>query len=187
MSEDIYAAPEADVRAPVDDTQGFYVVSLRKFYLLSLLTVDLYFVYWFYRNWRIIKDRTGESMWPAMRGLFYIFFTDIDESLRDKESDFEWRPASTATLFVVLVVIVNILAQLSNRGVGVPTTDLIWLVMIPILPFVLFSAQRAINVASDDPQGAGNATFTRKLGLDGHRRPPIAAQPDRTLRAAVRA
>ena len=45
MSESIYAPPEADVAVTKSDEADFYVVAPRKFYLLSILTFNLYFVY----------------------------------------------------------------------------------------------------------------------------------------------
>ena len=83
MSEVMYAPPEANIAVTSSDEADFYVVAPRKFYLLSVLTLNLYFVYWFYRSWQLIKQRNDESMLPAMRGVFFIFFThslftDID-------------------------------------------------------------------------------------------------------------
>ena len=59
MSESIYAPPKADVEVPDTESEDFYVVSPTKFYLLSFLTLNLYYVYWFYRNWRAVKAREG--------------------------------------------------------------------------------------------------------------------------------
>ena len=102
MSDLIYAPPEAAVEVQAAEEAEFYVVSPKKFFLLSFMTLNLYIVYWFYRNWKVIKLRTGESMWPPMRGLFYIFFThslftDVDEMLKDKHKQFDWRPMPIAT------------------------------------------------------------------------------------------
>lgn len=70
LSETLYAPPKADVAINDPDGPEFYVVAPFKFFLLSILTLNLYFVYWFYRNWRQIKQRTGEEIWPPARGFF---------------------------------------------------------------------------------------------------------------------
>ena len=136
-----------------------------EFYLLSLLTIHLYFVYWVYRNWRMIKERTGESLWPPVRGFFYIFFThslltDVDEHLRTRNKEFNWNPMATATIFIIAVLVINVSSQMSARGVGLPATDLIWIALVPVTPVFLFPAQRAINAASDDPDGNTNSGLT---------------------------
>jgi hypothetical protein len=55
MSEALYAPPEAAITVDATDELDYYVVSPRKFYLLAILTLNLYLVYWFYRNWSQIK------------------------------------------------------------------------------------------------------------------------------------
>ncbi len=164
-SESIYAPPVADVTAPHSDSTDFYVVGSRKFYLLSILTLNTYLVYWFYRNWWHVKQRTGESLWAPMRGLFYIFFTHslfdaVEEKINSLGQKFDWEPRSLATVAVVLTVLVNVLDRLSSRDIGSPFTDLISLALIPIIPAILLKAQHAINFACEDPTGSSNSTIT---------------------------
>ena len=45
----------------VPGNADFYVVSLRKFYLLYIATLGGYVVYWFYRNWKLQKVATGDT------------------------------------------------------------------------------------------------------------------------------
>ena len=49
-------------------------VRIDKFVILSLVTLGLYPVVWFYRNWRYIKTSEGTSIWPWARALFYPFW-----------------------------------------------------------------------------------------------------------------
>ena len=46
-------------------------VRIDKFVILSLVTLGLYPVVWFYRNWRYIKTSEGTSIWPWARALFF--------------------------------------------------------------------------------------------------------------------
>ena len=75
MNESIYATPEADVTAPATDEPRYYVVSPTKFMLLSVLTLTLYFVYWFYRNWKLIAQRDPSSIMPFWRAFFSPIWT----------------------------------------------------------------------------------------------------------------
>jgi hypothetical protein len=165
MNESIYATPEADVTAPTSDQPRYYVVSPAKFMLLSVLTLTLYFVYWFYRNWRLIKDANGDDTWPPLRGFFYIFFThslfsDIQRSLESGERRFDWNPMVLATLFVVLTIALNIgdrvlpLETMPALGMSLPFVGTV------IVSLLLLRAQKAINVAADDIGGSSNAKLT---------------------------
>lgn len=165
MNDSIYAPPEAEVADTPTDEPHFYVVGTRKFYWLSLLTFNLYFVYWSYRNWRNIKRETGENVWPVPRGIFYIFFThslftDVNERLKTIGADFAWRPGTSATLFVVMVILSNVLSRLSERSIGSPITDILSIAFVPFLPLLLLQGQRAINLACGDADGSQNQGLT---------------------------
>ena len=165
MSESIYKPPEADIAVTTSDEAEYYVVAPRKFYLLSIFTINLYFVYWFYRNWRGIKLRTGRDMWPPMRGIFYIFFThslfaDVDENIKSSGRSYSWNLSSLATLFVLVTIASAVLDRLSAKSVGSPITDLISLALVPVMPVFLLKAQHAINFACDDPSGSTNSRMT---------------------------
>ena len=165
MNESIYATPEADVTAPTTDEPRYYVVSPTKFMLLSVLTLTLYFVYWFYRNWKLIKDADNDDTWPPLRGFFYIFFThslfsDVQRNLDAEGRSFGWNPMVLATVFVVLTVALNI----GDRVLPLETMP----VLAMSLPFVgtfvvsvlLLQAQKAINFAANDVGGSANARLT---------------------------
>ena len=52
----------------------FFPVSLWKLGLLSVCTVGLYQVYWFYWNWRLIKQRERRKISPPWRSLIAVLF-----------------------------------------------------------------------------------------------------------------
>ena len=165
MSETMYAPPAANIAVTSSDEGDFYVVAPRKFYLLAVLTLNLYLVYWFYRSWRLVKQRTGDSMWPAMRGLFYIFFTHslfaaIDQKIKSLGKSFVWSPGNLATVVVVLAIMSNVLDRLSAQNIGSPLTDFAGIAMVPIIPAFLLKAQEAINIACEDPTGTSNGQLT---------------------------
>ncbi|MEM8983851.1 MAG: hypothetical protein AAGC71_12545 [Pseudomonadota bacterium] len=167
MSEDIYAPPESDVDFTATNPDGvqFYVVSLRKFFLLSILTMNLYYVYWFYRNWRDVKQSIGGDEWPVMRAIFYIFFTHsllglVNDKLEDTQTDFKWSPRTTATAFVLLTLVANIIANFPGEGGFGLWAIGIGLGAVPILAILLSKGQAAINIASGDPDGSSNNALT---------------------------
>ena len=165
MQESIYATPEADVSAPITDQPRYYVVSPTKFMLLSVLTLTLYFVYWFYRNWKLIKDADKQDTWPPARGFFYIFFThslfsDVQSYLEGHQRNYDWSPMVLATVFVVLTVALNV----ADRVLPIESMP-VFAMSLPfvgtfIVSLLLLQAQKAINVAADDVGGTGNAKLT---------------------------
>ncbi|MBT8104062.1 MAG: hypothetical protein HKP05_00375 [Woeseiaceae bacterium] len=165
MNESIYAPPEADVTAPTTDQPRYYVVSPTKFMLLSVLTLTLYFVYWFYKNWKLIKDADKEDTWPPVRGFFYIFFThslfsDVQSSLEGQQRSFGWNPTMLATLFVILTVVLNV----GDRVLPIESIPVLAMAMpfvgTIIVSALLLQAQKAINFAAADVGGTGNAKLT---------------------------
>ena len=61
-------------RGGASDELPFYSVSTLKFVLLSLATFTIYETFWFYKNWKIIKARTGSDISPFWRAIFSIVF-----------------------------------------------------------------------------------------------------------------
>ncbi len=165
MTDSVYAPPKANVEVDHTESSEFYVVAPKKFFLMTLTTLGFYLVYWFYRNWSAVKRHTGENIWPPMRGLFYIFFTHslfrrVDETLQAKGKSMNWQPRSLATLVVVLTILTNVLDRM-GAVVGLEDTFFaVALALVPVLAVVMMSAQRAINVASEDESGASNARLT---------------------------
>ncbi len=165
MDQSIYAPPEADVTAPATGQPRYYVVSATKFMLLSVLTLTLYFVYWFYRNWKLIKDADNDDTWPPLRGFFYIFFThslfsDVQGNLEGQGRSFSWNPMVLATVFVVLTVVLNIadrVLPLDAMPVLLMSMPFVGTIIVSVL---LLRAQKAINLAAGDEGGAGNSKLT---------------------------
>lgn len=43
---------------------GYFAVSATKFIVMSACTLGLYEVFWFYKNWQRVKEKTGAQMMP---------------------------------------------------------------------------------------------------------------------------
>lgn len=52
----------------------FFSVSTRKLIVMSLVTFGLYESYWFYKQWKMIRNRTGEGISPFWRAVFPLFW-----------------------------------------------------------------------------------------------------------------
>ena len=165
MSDSIYAPPQADVSVSDDAQPRYYVVAPYKFVLLSVLTFTLYFVYWFYRNWRQIKLDDNDDLWAPARGLFYIFFThslftDVQENLRNQDRSYEWQPGLLAGLFVIATLVVNLFDRIVSFEAYPVVSVMAPFVATALTTLLLFPAQKAINYACNDVGGSGNSKLT---------------------------
>jgi hypothetical protein len=48
----------------------FFTTSTLKLVLMSICTAGVYELYWFYKNWVLIKKRTGQNIMPFWRAFF---------------------------------------------------------------------------------------------------------------------
>jgi hypothetical protein len=140
------------------------VVAPHKFLLLMVLTLGLYSVYWFYRNWKLLNVH-HKGYWPVPRAIFSIFFahalfSEVDSLLRKRGIKHAWAPGTAATVYVISAIASRVLEKLADMpGVSPMFSVIAFLTLIPIVSS-LYSAQRAINAAEGDPQGLGNARIT---------------------------
>ncbi|MDF2445873.1 MAG: hypothetical protein K0S46_1109 [Moraxellaceae bacterium] len=168
MDVNPYAAPQAVLKDPdcaVAAAAPFYVVAPRKLVLLMVMTVGIYSIYWFYRNWKQCRDATGEPMLPVLRGVFAIFFVHrlfrrVDAQLRDSAVAFAWQPMALATGYVVVALVSLVTDQLSKHDLATPYSHFALLPELAAHVFVLAQAQRAINAACADPGGLANRRIT---------------------------
>lgn len=164
-----YAAPRSAPRpmesSAVATEMSFYVVSPAKFMVLYYVTVGIYPLYWYYRNWNQWRITSGERVLPAIRAVFPIFFVAglldrVHGRMKAQGIRSEWNPRMHATGIVILMVLTTVLQQLASHGVGHPWLHLVWLATLVPMADVLCNAQRQINIACGDPDGTSNAIFT---------------------------
>ncbi|WP_444943126.1 hypothetical protein ACJJIK_14105 [Microbulbifer sp. ZKSA006] len=165
MDSNIYSAPEAELATVAEGEAQFYIVSPTKFWVMSLATVGLYSVYWFYRHWSEYRRISGEDMWPVMRAIFSIFFTHslfshIQSRIDDAEIDYRWSPGFWATFYVVFALVGAVVDRLSYYSDTVSLIDLISILLLPFSLWPLYEGQKAANSACGDISGRINSRFT---------------------------
>ncbi len=66
-----YVTPEADLGAGnAANVEGYYAVGSLKLIVMSLCTLGLFELYWFYKNFAYIKRRLELDIWPVWRAIF---------------------------------------------------------------------------------------------------------------------
>jgi len=137
----------------VEATPLYFAVSPLKLTVMFFGTVGLYQVYWFYKNWRLVKEREQSNILPALRSLFsyffcYSLFSRIRTTAEEKHLDVS-LPAGVLTL---LWVITNLLGNLPDPYWLITFTSIIFLAPAQI-------AANRIN-AQVAPGHDGNASFS---------------------------
>jgi hypothetical protein len=73
-----FAPPQAEVAIVVpEQAQGrpmWFSVGPLKMVVMCMVTMQFYSVYWFYKQWKLVREREQSSIIPALRALFGIFF-----------------------------------------------------------------------------------------------------------------
>ncbi|MEO7465341.1 MAG: hypothetical protein ABIV42_07700 [Nitrosospira sp.] len=77
MSDGLYdtlAEQASEIPLEVPAARVFFPVSLFKLTIMSLFSLGLYEIYWFYRNWQLVKAHESLRILPFARAFFTIFF-----------------------------------------------------------------------------------------------------------------
>ena len=169
MTESVYAPPKVNLEVKTTSARKeFYVVSLRKFVVLYLVTAGWYGMYWFYKNWTVNKRFTGSSVWPVLRTLFgpifaYPLFRKVDKSLIRQEAGRMplWFASASVCMVLGLGGVLVAYGSGGNQQVEEVARWFPWTALILVAQAAnLLLVQRMINIASLDPDGSGNATLS---------------------------
>ncbi|ESP92607.1 MULTISPECIES: hypothetical protein [Pseudoalteromonas] len=161
MSEEVLPRLNTDEPAQMQ----FYIVSAKKFWTLSLMTLGIYALYWFYKHWSEYKKSTGEDIWPVPRAIFSIFFTHslfsfIEVKYEQENGEKPIRIIHYATAFVIVTIVGGMINTKSGTGQVALYIELAWYLTLVITSFCCFKAQMLVNKANNDPSGSANSSFT---------------------------
>jgi hypothetical protein len=93
---------------PITQSQyAFFPVATHKFVVMSICTFGLYEMYWCFKNWQRIRQRSGEHLSPFWRALFahlwgFSLFQRIRDSAHDQKITVDWSPGLLGTLYLLL-------------------------------------------------------------------------------------
>jgi hypothetical protein len=64
----------SSLASEIPSVPEFFSVSPFKFGVMATCTLGLYELYWFYKNWKLVKVREGSEIIPLVRGIFSLIF-----------------------------------------------------------------------------------------------------------------
>lgn len=99
--------------APTSTTpvvKRYYAVPVWKFVLLTFVSF-LYPTYWFWKNWTLIKEQTGEAFSPLLRSVFsFLYLSDYAKtvliSAKAKQYPNSYDPTVIAWIFFIGILLV---------------------------------------------------------------------------------
>lgn len=156
MSLNPYSPPTtevADVQPVRTQQPPFFAVSLPKLAVLSLCTLGLYELYWFYKNWQIIRDREQSNIAPALRAFFAVIFCYACLArIRDHGEELGVKPSLAAGAYAMGWILTTVLWKLP---------DPYWLISMAAVAFLLPVQAYANRVnAAAAPGHDCNSRFT---------------------------
>jgi hypothetical protein len=116
-------------------TPEFFPVSLTKLFVMSTVTFGLYEIYWFYKNWRLVKNQEGTNIVPALRAIFCVFFCYWLFERIEGDADEQKTVSIHASVLTAGWIIMNLLWRLPEPYLLIGLTQ----------PLFLLPAQRAVN------------------------------------------
>jgi len=124
------ALPVAPISFAASTAAVYYSPSTMKIAALSMATMGLYPVYWFWQNWRAIKRETGGTQWPWARALFsplwsFICFSDLRDVAQSRRRQLAFAPGLLGALFFLL----NLAGRLPNGAALIAIFS-----FVPLLP-----------------------------------------------------
>lgn len=142
----------------------FVSVPVARFVLMSLVTFSLYEIWWFYRNWKRVKERTGSDIRPFWRAVFSpIFCYQFVQTVRTTSE----KVSVAAPLSAGGIAFAYVAFMLCER-LPDPWWWLSMLTFVPLLPVVQHIAQLHHSVypgfTADAPFGKGHV-LTVLVGL----------------------
>ncbi len=139
------------------DYGKFFTPSTRKLVIMSLCTVSLYVIYWFYKNWRVIQS-AGYKCNPIRRSILfstifaYSCFKHIKKSMMQNNIDMVFPVGILAILFFLLAI-----SSIYPTYIGIIISSFMFLPIIPANRVALAVNQaRYADFVSDDSFSAWN-------------------------------
>ena len=165
--DNIYQTPSADltIAESPEKNYAFFPTSNKKLLVLFFLTLGAYSIYWFYKHWSFQQKYMDKKISPALRSIFYIFFTHslfkrIKIASEEKGIKTTLNFSALATLYIVLEIVSNGLDRASMKTEYIGVLDYASIAILVPIVFPLYIVQRVANLVNGDPEGKLNSMFS---------------------------
>ncbi|QAT16552.1 Na(+)/H(+) antiporter NhaA 2 [Candidatus Velamenicoccus archaeovorus] len=92
-----------------DVGQPFFAVSQKKLALMAFFTWGFYEIYWFYRNWKFLKEKHDFKVSPLARGIFgplfcYSLFKIVRDYSDQHQAGADMKAGALAACYILMIV-----------------------------------------------------------------------------------
>ena len=123
----------------------FFTTSTTKLVLMSICTLLVYQLYWFYQNWRLIKNRSRPDIMPFWRAVFSpLWAYKCFEEIRDTANEHGVEPLRAAFGLGVFYFGLSALSKLPA-----PYWIVCFLNVVPLIPANRAAARLNQHIAPD--------------------------------------
>ena len=114
----------------------YYSVSIGKLALLSICSIGIYQLYWFYKNWVLIKEQERKKILPVVRAIFSLIFChQLFKRILVSAQSVGYKQKYSPWILTIAYIIIPFLYKLANP---------LW--VFSLFSFVpLLTVQRAVN------------------------------------------
>jgi hypothetical protein len=129
----------------------FHPVAVSKVLVLYVSTLGFYSMFWAHRNWRLLRDHTGQDLSPFWRSLFsrlwgFVLFREVRDDALSRGIPVSWRGGWLGLLYLALGMAWRLDGPASLVGLSA------------ILPILV--VQHTINRVSRDAGVQPDATYS---------------------------
>ena len=133
----------------------YFSIPLRRLAFLSVLTLGLYEIFWFYKNWQAIKSAEGQKIYPFWRAIFAVFFCyglfkKVLESAKSHNYRESFSPGGLAAVYICILLVSSGMSKIESYDIGF---NILWLVITVTTFIPLLSVQKAINFNNEKLKG----------------------------------
>ena len=147
----------------------WFSVGRRKLGIMCSLSLGLYAIWWFERQFRFQKRAYYLDTWPVLRALFSIFFAyplfrAVSLAAEAEKVRFSWSASTMAGLYFVLVLSDRIVDRMSTVGaISEFSSVALGVGLIIGIAYLLTRVQETINaiLTNSHPEEAKNDNFSR--------------------------
>jgi hypothetical protein len=139
--------PSSPATTPV---KTFYAVPVAKFVILAILSAGLYPLYWFWYNWKLIREQEKKEYSPILRALFsFLYFADLARIALQAATAKQYQETYNPTI-LAWIYFIGILASVSGSLIGSIVTIIGFCMIVPVL--------RAMNYTNSHTEGGSIQT-----------------------------
>lgn len=120
-------------RSQTSEANTFYAVPVWKFLVLSVISAGLYPLYWFWYNWKLIRDQEKKEYSPILRALFsFLYFSDLARTVLRAAQAKQYPETYNPTL-LAWGYFIGLIASFSGHVLGAIIAIMGFLTIIPVI------------------------------------------------------